>query len=159
KRERQHVRWDNTVLPQLIAVYIQWERLRYSGSGVTPRADPCDCGGSHLALKVVCLRFDRKEEVLLIVCSTRPAPVQLVELGMFPCAPYRPSLAVSIDMLEWVSLFFKFTTPNNRAWAATMQTILQNRGFHFDAKDSLRRRFANALKYYQSLVSLVQAEL
>ncbi|KAF8334705.1 uncharacterized protein EI90DRAFT_2914624 [Cantharellus anzutake] len=162
KRKRQHVCWDNIVLPQLIPVYTRWERLHYSGMKATPRADPCNCEGSHQALKVVCMQFDRKDEVDLMVCNARPTWHQqkiLVKLGMFPCAPCHPSLAVSIDVLEWVSLLSTFTALNNCAWAATMQIVLQRHSFHFDAKDSLRRRFTNALKYYQSLKSLVQAEL
>jgi hypothetical protein len=104
KRERQHVHWDNIVLPQLIPVYTRWERLRYSGLKVTPRADPCNCEGSHQALKVVCMQFGQKDEVLLTVCNAHPACIQLVELGMFPCAPCRPPLAIIIDVLEWVSV-------------------------------------------------------
>ncbi len=152
KCERQHVHWDNLVLPWLLSVYIQWECLHYSGLKAKPRADPCNCRGIHQGLKVVCVQFDHKDKVLLTVCNACPACIQLVELGMFPCAPYHPSLAISIDMLEWDSLLSKFTAPNSCTWVATMQIILQWHGFHFNAKDSLCRCFTNALKYYQSLV-------
>ena len=107
----------------------------------------------------MCVYMDQLETVHITVCACRSAPVLLVQLGLFPCAPISPTLAVSIDMLEFVSELFVHVSPNDRAWAATLEKYLKTRGHVFKAKDSLRRRFSNALLHYQILVRLVNAEL
>ncbi|KAF9519022.1 hypothetical protein BS47DRAFT_1258875, partial [Hydnum rufescens UP504] len=44
--------------------------------------------------------------------------------GVFPCAPVSPSLAVSLDMLEFVAELFVHVAPNERAWVATLEKYL-----------------------------------
>ncbi|KAF9505284.1 hypothetical protein BS47DRAFT_1306907, partial [Hydnum rufescens UP504] len=51
---------------------------------------------------------------------------QLVLRGLFLCAPLHPSLAVSIDMLEFVAELFVQQAPNERAWAATLENFLKH---------------------------------
>ncbi|KAF9509302.1 hypothetical protein BS47DRAFT_1252443, partial [Hydnum rufescens UP504] len=84
---------------------------------------------------------------------------QLMEIGYFPCAPVYPTLAVSLDMLELVSILFVHSAPNERAWAATITKYLKNRGHEFSTGDSLRRWFAAALAQYQVLIQLVDGEM
>ncbi|KAF9505469.1 hypothetical protein BS47DRAFT_1306579 [Hydnum rufescens UP504] len=91
--------------------------------------------------------------------SMRPAPVQLVKRGLFPCSPVYPALAVSLDMLEFVSTLFVHLAPNETAWADALTSFLARRGHVFEAQDSLRRRFASALGQYQVLVRVVTAEM
>ncbi|KAF9510920.1 hypothetical protein BS47DRAFT_1364244 [Hydnum rufescens UP504] len=79
--------------------------------------------------------------------------------GVFPCAPVWPSLAVSLDMLEFVAELFVHVAPNERAWAATLEKYLNVRGYQFAAKDSLRRQFMNALSHYQMLIRLIDIEI
>lgn len=62
-------------------------------------------------------------------------------------------------MLEFVAELFVHVAPNERAWAATLEKYLSARGYQLATKDSLRRRFANALSHYQMLVRLVDAEI
>jgi hypothetical protein len=64
-----------------------------------------------------------------------------------------------MDMLEFVAELFVHVAPNERAWAATLEKYLNARGHRFATKDSLRRRFANALSHYQMLVRLVDVEI
>ncbi|KAF9510271.1 hypothetical protein BS47DRAFT_1300342 [Hydnum rufescens UP504] len=53
-----------------------------------------------------------------MVCVCCLAAIQLVERGFFPCAPLFPTLAVSLNMLEFVASLFLHMAPNERAWAA-----------------------------------------
>ncbi|KAF9503572.1 hypothetical protein BS47DRAFT_1262726, partial [Hydnum rufescens UP504] len=53
----------------------------------------------------------------LCICPCAPAPVQLVKQGLFPCSPVHPALAVSLEMLEFVSELFVHLAPNEAAWA------------------------------------------
>jgi hypothetical protein len=98
-------------------------------------------------------------DVNLLVCTSHPAPQQLVDLGYFPCSPVYPTLAVSLDMLELVSILFVHAAPNERAWAATITKYLKNRGHEFATGDALRRRFSSALAQYQVLMQLVDGEM
>ncbi|KAF9504456.1 hypothetical protein BS47DRAFT_1277394, partial [Hydnum rufescens UP504] len=95
----------------------------------------------------------------LAVCQCQPAATQLIQHGIFPCAPVWPSLAVSLDMLEFVAELFVHVAPNKRAWAATLEKYLNVCGYQFAAKDSLCCRFTNALSHYQMLVHLVDIEI
>ena len=65
----------------------------------------------------------------LAICECRPASVQLVEMGYFPCAPVRPSLAVDINLLEFVTIASHTMAPNVKGWSDTLQSFLTVRGF------------------------------
>ncbi|KAF9502905.1 hypothetical protein BS47DRAFT_1310521 [Hydnum rufescens UP504] len=56
------------------------------------------------------------EDIDLVVCSCHPAAIQLVSQGLFPCSPLALTLAVSMDMLEFVSDLFVNMAPNEQAW-------------------------------------------
>jgi hypothetical protein len=160
RKHAQAYRWNTTVLPSLIRPYMKFQRQRSSlHRPEEPAQSVCRCGSRHYSLGVVCVHMERLEDVTLDVCECRPAPLQLVQLGFFPCSPVRPTLAVSLDMLEFVAELFLYVAPNERGWAATVVTYLKARGYRFATGDSFRRRFANALSHYQQLVRLVDAEV
>lgn len=50
-------------------------------------------------------------------------------MGYFPCAPYHPTLAVDIRMLQFVTKLFVRVSPNNTAWCATVEDFLQGLGY------------------------------
>jgi hypothetical protein len=62
-------------------------------------------------------------------------------------------------MLEFTAMLFVRLAPNETAWCDTLAMFLSKRGYTFDAKDSLRRRFGTALHQYQVLVRVVNAEM
>ena len=55
--------------------------------------------------------------------------MQLVEMGYFPCAPIRPTLAVDINLLEFVSIASHHMAPNVTGWSSTLQHFLSIRGY------------------------------
>jgi hypothetical protein len=160
RRHMQACRWNVTVLPSLIRPYMRFRRQQRCHSQLeAPSEFVCTCGGRHHNLRVIGVHMERLEDVTIDVCECRPAPLQLVQLGFFPCSPVRPTLAVSLDMLEFVAELFLHIAPNERGWAATVVKYLDARGHYFVTGDSFRRRFANALTHYQILVRLVNAEV
>jgi hypothetical protein len=68
------------------------------------------------------------------------AAVQLVKRGLFPCAPVHPTLAVSIDMLEFVAGLFVHLPPNERAWASNLSDFLKKRGYRLHTSVCLTMR-------------------
>ncbi|KII83482.1 hypothetical protein PLICRDRAFT_119393, partial [Plicaturopsis crispa FD-325 SS-3] len=72
---------------------------------------------------------------------------------LFPCAPSAPSLAVDLQLLEFVQNLFVRMPPNTTAWCDTLEAFLGNRGYKLTTRDSIRRRFGNALQWYGCLVN------
>ncbi|KAF9513349.1 hypothetical protein BS47DRAFT_1296391, partial [Hydnum rufescens UP504] len=152
--------WSTSVLPTLIRPYMRFQR-ECSGAHQAEEQSwfICKCGSQHHSLEVVCVHMECVEDITLDICKCRPAPVQLVQCGFFPCSPVRPTLAVSLNMLEFIAELFLHIAPNERGWAAMLVKYLKARGYCFVTADSFRCRFANALAHYQQLVRLVDAEV
>ncbi|KAF8584059.1 hypothetical protein K439DRAFT_1568629 [Ramaria rubella] len=74
----------------------------------------------------------------------------------FPCAPCRPSLAVSLELLELTHQLFFHVAPNITAWSATIDSILKMRGYCCGVRASLRRCFGNTVQWYSMLVNQAQ---
>ena len=120
-----------------------------------------------------------RSSTVLSICDCYPAAVQLVDIGYFPCAPVRPTLAIDINLLEFVTLASHNMAPNVMGWSNTLQEFLSIRGYLFGAKvqglftpigvsrlspnwtfqDSIRRRFGSALHWYQVLVAMEMHEV
>src|SRR5260370_31561882 len=92
-------------------------------------------------------------------CLKYPAAVQLMELGLFPCAPVQPGLAVCLVMLEWASTLCLHMALNIWAWTDTTEIMLNCQGYNFQSGNSFCHHFNNALVHYQLLVHLVEAEM
>src|SRR5260370_35791765 len=89
-------------------------------SAVDPR---CTCPNHHTVIKVTCIYMTHIQEIEIWCCLECPAAVQLLERGMFPCAPVQPGLAVSLTMLEWASTLFLHMASNVQAWADTTEIM------------------------------------
>lgn len=102
-----------------------------------------------------------------------PAPLQLLQRGLFPCTPTAPSLAVDLNMLDFARNLFLRLPPNTTAWCETLEAFLGARRYKLTTrvrlsseyqlililiilKDTLRRRFGNSLQWYTSLVSVTE---
>ncbi|THU94094.1 hypothetical protein K435DRAFT_563197, partial [Dendrothele bispora CBS 962.96] len=151
KKEEQAENWLRKVIPFLLHPYM--EMLRESESlriAPTLKIDEgCSCARTH-ELKLIIVRFDSD---LTVPCCTNSTPVavQLVRSGLFPCAPYRPTLAVDIRMLDFVTRLFLRISPNHTAWCSALEDFLGAQGYRLIGTDPLRRRFSNALQWFMSL--------
>ena len=103
--------WGNDVLPSLIHPFMSFQREWNAGARVDS-IEHCLCSECHHLLKIVCIHMEYLEDIELVVCSRRTAGIQLVHQGLFPCSPLAPTLAVSMDMLEFVSDLFVNMAPN-----------------------------------------------
>ncbi|RDB30787.1 hypothetical protein Hypma_005865 [Hypsizygus marmoreus] len=148
KKDRQWRRWANEVIPALLAPYLTV--LHESGSlrNLEPATEACPCSASKV--EVVCVYFERLVTRRVCTCA---APLHLLRLGLFPCSPLRPTLAVDLNMLEYVQELFLHSSPNVTAWSDTLEAFLGTRDYKLRNKDGLRRRFGNALHWYSNLVN------
>ncbi|KAF8969035.1 hypothetical protein BDZ97DRAFT_1754964 [Flammula alnicola] len=69
----------------------------------------------------------------------------------FPALLSRQPLAVDIRMLEFVSWLFVNITPNTTAWCKTLEGFLESQGYRLSTKDTLRKRFGKALRWFNTL--------
>ncbi|KAJ7469552.1 hypothetical protein FB451DRAFT_1038682 [Mycena latifolia] len=119
-------------------------------SGLAVKESPrCACNKRMLDVAVV--RMNVIEHLHLHICACRPAPIQLLEAGLFACSPQHPSLAVDLNVLDFVARLFVNLPPNNTAFCNTLESFLSSRGYKLITKDTLRIRFGNALEWYTSL--------
>ncbi|KAF9508734.1 hypothetical protein BS47DRAFT_1302366 [Hydnum rufescens UP504] len=160
RKHAQAHQWNNTVLPSLIHPYMKFWREQHHSSSLDESGQfICKCSSRHHTLEVTSIHMEWIEDVVLDVCECRSAPVQLVQCGFFPCTPVWPTLAVSLDMLEFISELFCHIAPNERGWVATLTKYLKTHGYCFAMGDSFCHCFANVLAHYQQLVELVDAEV
>ncbi|KAJ3713997.1 hypothetical protein DFJ43DRAFT_1134907 [Lentinula guzmanii] len=85
------------------------------------------------------------------ICERRPCAVQLIEQGLFGCAPFLPTLAVDLRVLDFVTRLFVRIAPNVTAFCGAIEDFLKSQGYHMNGKDPLRRRFSNCLRWYNVL--------
>ncbi|KAJ3714856.1 hypothetical protein C8R42DRAFT_590975 [Lentinula raphanica] len=155
KRFAQSQRWNNEVIPSLVRPYLRL--LRVSNNLADDPAwsvQECVCLNKPRSLDVVVLRFNKLERISLEICPCRPAANQLIERALFGCAPLYPSLAVDIRVLDFVDRLYLRISPNNTALSDTLEDFLKSQGFHLKGQDPLRRRFSNALQWYNTLVQV-----
>ncbi|KZV88481.1 hypothetical protein EXIGLDRAFT_583141, partial [Exidia glandulosa HHB12029] len=60
-------------------------------------------------------------------CDCMPAAYQLLAKGYFPCAPMSPSMAFSLDLLEFISIHSLNVAPNSTAWSHTLEAFWARR--------------------------------
>ena len=86
------------------------------------------------------------------VCSCS-ACLQLLAMGLFPASPLRPTLAVDLNMLDYVNELFVRSPPNTTAWCDSLEAFLGSRSYKLESRDAIRRRFGNALQWYGHLIA------
>ena len=69
------------------------------------------------------------ESVVLNTCACFSAAKQLVSRGFFPCTPIIPTLAIDIEMLQFLSELFIHIPSNNTAWTETLESIWAQRQY------------------------------
>lgn len=62
-------------------------------------------------------------------CDCKPLALALLQDGLFPYAPIRPSFAFDINHLLFVSTLFLNLCPNITAWCSTLACRLKARGY------------------------------
>ncbi|EDR08566.1 uncharacterized protein LACBIDRAFT_327110 [Laccaria bicolor S238N-H82] len=137
KKQKQFLRWENEVLPSLMEPYIKLLHETDSLRNMAQVRSRRQCTG--------CIE-------MLSVCNCTSPALQLLELGFFPCAPINPSLAVDLNMLEFVNELFVNAAPNTTAWCETLEAFLGNRRYKLTTRNSLRRRFGSAMQWYATLI-------
>lgn len=65
----------------------------------------------------------------ITLCSCKELALQLLSQGFFPCAPIYPTLAVDLQMLDFVRELFVNAAPNITAWCETLEGFLSARKF------------------------------
>jgi hypothetical protein len=70
------------------------------------------------------------------LCTCKEPALQLLSMGLFPCAPLLPSLAVDLQMLDFAQGLFMNGAPNTTAWCETLEGFLGTRNFKLKTRVS-----------------------
>ncbi|KAK7454576.1 hypothetical protein VKT23_011328 [Stygiomarasmius scandens] len=161
KRDRQWKRWLKEVIPSLVEPYMEMvEKTKNLRLHATLQLeDQCSCiNGRYLNVTVI--RFTGIERVEVWYCGTCcPTAPQLIRSGLFPCAPFVPSLAVKIHMLDFLARLFLRISPNVTTWCGALSDYLRQQGYWLNGQDPLRRRFGNCLLWFNSLQDAIRIRL
>ncbi|EIN08542.1 hypothetical protein PUNSTDRAFT_33929, partial [Punctularia strigosozonata HHB-11173 SS5] len=156
KKANQWQRWQSVTIPELVEPYMEYVRATDHMTTNRPLLPTCQCGDHHKTLNVLVVFIDRLEQMDIPVCTPTSAARALLARGLFPCAPQAPSVAFDLNMLELVATLFVNTAPNVTAWATTLESFLSVRNYKLTTRNSLRRRFGNALNWYNYLIDHVR---
>ncbi|EIN12249.1 hypothetical protein PUNSTDRAFT_60254, partial [Punctularia strigosozonata HHB-11173 SS5] len=159
KKLNQWARWKNVTVPELINLCMDYLAATANLRLDTPLPLVCTCRGASKDMQITAVYTDHLEYLNLTTCSCISAAQRLMSIGLFPSAPQVPSLAFDLNMLELVSTLFLHTAPNVTAWATTLETFLGIRAYKLTTRDSIRRRFGNALRWYNYLVDCVSKKI
>ncbi|KAJ7502581.1 hypothetical protein B0H11DRAFT_1712541 [Mycena galericulata] len=103
--------------------------------------------------------------VRITTCECLPAPILLLQHGLFPASPTKPRTAVSIDLLDLYRGFFERSCDAITALAAALHTTYTRRGFTVDslrglrAADPFRRALSNAVLWSSNLQTRLDARV
>ncbi|KAJ6457865.1 hypothetical protein DFH09DRAFT_1255416 [Mycena vulgaris] len=133
-RASQWQLWMDTVIPDLVPVFLDaFHRTRgwrdFEVLPVASQRPSCSCGSEEALLKITVVSFTSISDTTLTPCKCASAPLQLLECGLFPCAPTRPTLAVNARLLEFTMKLYVRIAPNKTAWTATLDDFLGGLGF------------------------------
>ncbi|KAI6163407.1 hypothetical protein EDD17DRAFT_1776111 [Pisolithus thermaeus] len=136
QQEIQWQRWSQDVIPALLNPYLQYLEASESLHVVV------DSRVDHPTHCLTCL-----EEIKISYCACTPAPVHLMESGLFACSPVAPTLAVDLRVLEFMRTLFVQLTPNTTAWCEALESFLDGQGYQLQSK------FSNAYHWYTVLAT------
>ncbi|KAJ7600345.1 hypothetical protein C8J56DRAFT_768015 [Mycena floridula] len=89
----------------------------------------------------------------------------LVESGLFPGAPLKPRIAVSIELLDLYRALFERSCDSIHAFAASLHTVYERNGFRIldnsgdTVLDPFRRSLGCAVQWYDALVMHIESSL
>ncbi|KAF9228312.1 hypothetical protein BS17DRAFT_644274, partial [Gyrodon lividus] len=81
-------------------------------------------------------------------CKCTPAPVYLINHGLFASSPITPSLVIDPQVLELVKNLFTRLTLNTTAWCEALYSFLDGQGYKLQGKEILQHQFSNAFHWY-----------
>ncbi len=138
KKKRQWIKWNDEVVPGLLRPYVSLLFQTDSLCNVHIVRTDIGCTGCELGrlIEIFCIFFESMfffvvlfiayafllalEIEKLSLCTCNDIPIQLLSMGLFPCAPILPMLAVDLLVLEFVQELFVNTAPNMTAWCIVL---------------------------------------
>ena len=133
RRATQWKRWQEEFIPQAIKLYMVLMESTNNLWDAPPQPHLYDCKCDHgQALTIKVIRFSAVEEIVLYRCDIHMVGLQLLQRGLFPCAPVAPSLAVDKKLLEFSRSFFLRVSPNMTAMSTTLEDCLGTLGYKLE---------------------------
>ncbi|KAJ7061307.1 hypothetical protein C8F01DRAFT_987598 [Mycena amicta] len=174
KRVAQYDNWMK-IMPEVVRAYmellVETRSLRETAN--LPVNEGATCGCQKRVLTITVIRWQAIEDIVLRVCNClgSTAPVLLLRAGLFACSPCNPTLAVDVQLLDFVLELSLNVAPNNTAFCKTLESYLARRDYRLGSgvripaltlsailnllfQERLRIRFGNALQWFTHVVQL-----
>ncbi|KAI6111093.1 hypothetical protein F5141DRAFT_1003606, partial [Pisolithus sp. B1] len=128
--------WSQDIIPTLVEPYLWYlEASQNLHVVVGIQNDPSQCGTCSIhSFNVTCVFFDCLEEIKINSCPCMPAPVHLMQHGLFASSPVAPTLAVDLRVLAFLEKPFMHLTPNTTAWCEALESFLDVQGYKLQSK-------------------------
>ncbi|KAF8868724.1 hypothetical protein CPB84DRAFT_1818988 [Gymnopilus junonius] len=136
KKKQQWQKWSKDVIPGMLEPYIS---LLCETDSLQDLTAACNHKLRSGLCVISCVMFLQLIHLLGTEIKKEPA-LQLLSLGLFPCAPLQPTLAVDLNMLDLVQQLFLNSAPNVTAWSETLEGFLSAQKF----------KLTTRVKFYQA---------
>ncbi|KAG6852745.1 hypothetical protein C0991_009388 [Blastosporella zonata] len=167
-------RWQN-LLPALIEPFLAYTK---SVTGTIPTtlnrlSAQCNQNCSITSVQILCLYHTREftfvlglafltafldyAKIFVEICKCQRLSSVLVSHGLFPTAPSKPRMAVSVHLLDFYSALFERSCDAVNALAGALNTFYKRRGFVLVDKkgqainDPFRKGLGYAIQWYGNL--------
>ena len=74
------------------------------------------------------------QQISLRICDCSTAPLLLLYRGLFACTPVLPTLAVDLNVLDFVKHLFVRLPPNVTGWCEGVEAFLEARNYKLETK-------------------------
>ncbi|EAU87769.2 hypothetical protein CC1G_11047 [Coprinopsis cinerea okayama7 len=165
KTQNLYSRWM-TRIPSLVPHYLSYlEETTGQSLPALPREIHRRCEDEscpNRALNVVAFTLMGFNELSVFGCLCQEPVEVLVRTGLFPTAPTRPRMAISISLLDLYHSVFEKSSDAIYAFAGAMQNYYEKRGFVLlnrkkeYAQDGFRKPFGLAVQWYDRLQNQVR---
>ncbi|KAF6759812.1 hypothetical protein DFP72DRAFT_1166659 [Ephemerocybe angulata] len=162
-------RWED-LLPEIYAPYLKYMEQSYGQMALpllpsTVRVCEPTCQETHKTSRILCLYPHHYQYIDFQWCTTSSLPVCLVRKGLFPTAPTRPGIAISLELLAFYKALFEHACDATTALAHALNAHYTRRGFVLvDKKGCLvgepfRKGLGKAFQWYDCLLHKIELDV
>ncbi|KAG6839140.1 hypothetical protein C0991_005472 [Blastosporella zonata] len=175
-----YTRWKN-LLPTLVKPFLTYSDSVYHSVPEVPNEVRAQCHqmcDSTSTIEILCLHLTHEyihtspshkytwhssqddsdyAKVPVKICDCQGLIPTLVSHGLFPTAPSKPKIAVSVHLLDFYSSLFERSCDAVNALAGALNTLYKKRGYILTDKkgeafqDPFRRGLTHAIQWYDNL--------
>ncbi|KAG6839934.1 hypothetical protein C0991_010226 [Blastosporella zonata] len=157
-------RWQN-LLPLLVDPFLSYSDSVTGLIPTTPSQLEGQCSKStclFTTVEVLCLYHTHYYNVPIRFCECQELPSLLLSYGLFPTAPTKPRMAVSVHLLDFYNSLFERSCDAINALAGALNAFYKRRGYVMvnqkgeAVQDPFRKGLGYAVQWYSNLHARIE---